>query len=212
MPIRLVLADDHPVVLAGLEQLFSLERDFRVVARCVSGDETLEAVRANRPDILILDIRMPGKDGLEVLRELKGDPSATPVIILTVGLDEKDLLEAMRLGVRGVILKEMAPHVLVDCVRRVHAGEVCIEPASVRSALEAMERREAEARQAAAALTPRELEIVRMVGRGLRNKEIAETLSITEGTVKIHLHHVYEKLHLDGRLALLAYAQRKGLV
>ncbi|OGB88272.1 MAG: DNA-binding response regulator [candidate division NC10 bacterium RIFCSPLOWO2_12_FULL_66_18] len=212
MPISLVLADDHPIILDGLEMLFRAEQDFQVLARCVNGEETIQAVRQHRPDILILDIRMPGKDGLAVLREVKKDSLPTRAVLLTVGLDEDDLLEAIRLGVRGVVLKEMAPQMLVQCVRKVHAGEQWLEKRSVGRALEKMLLREAGERQVAGVLTPRELEIVRMVAAGLRNKEIAESLSISEGTVKIHLHHIYEKLHLGGRLELALYAQERGLV
>jgi DNA-binding NarL/FixJ family response regulator len=212
MPISLVLADDHPIILDGLEILFREERDFQVLARCVNGEEALQAVRQHRPDVLILDIRMPGKDGLVVLREMKKDRLPTRTVLLTVGLDEDDVLEALRLGVRGVVLKEMAPQMLVQCVRKVHAGEQWLEKRSVGRALEKMLLREAGEREVAGALTPRELEIVRMVAAGLRNKQIADTLNISEGTVKIHLHHIYEKLHLDGRLELALYAQDKGLV
>jgi len=212
MPISLVLADDHPIILDGLEMLFRAEQDFQVLARCVNGEETIQAVRQHRPDILILDIRMPGKDGLAVLREMKKDSLPTRAVLLTVGLDEDDLLEAIRLGVRGVVLKEMAPQMLVQCVRKVHAGEQWLEKRSVGRALEKMLLREAGERQVAGVLTPRELEIVRMVASGLRNKEIADSLSISEGTVKIHLHHIYEKLHLASRLELALYAQERGLV
>ena len=212
MPISLVLADDHPIILDGLEMLFRAEQDFQVLARCVNGEETIQAVRQHRPDILILDIRMPGKDGLAVLREVKKDSLPTRAVLLTVGLDEDDLLEAIRLGVRGVVLKEMAPQMLVQCVRKVHAGEQWLEKRSVGRALEKMLLREAGERQVAGVLTPRELEIVRMVAAGLRNKEIADSLSISEGTVKIHLHHIYEKLHLASRLELALYAQERGLV
>ena len=108
-PIRLVLADDHPIVLNGLESLFHLEPDFQVVARCVNGEETLAAVRQHRPDILILDIHMPRKDGLEVLRELDQDQLPTRVVLLAAALEEHEVLEALRLGARGMVLKELAP-------------------------------------------------------------------------------------------------------
>jgi DNA-binding NarL/FixJ family response regulator len=212
MPIQLVLADDHPIILRGLEVLFCVEQDFQVQARCVNGEETLQAVRQYRPDVLVLDLHMPGKDGLAVLREMRQETLPTRVVLLTAALDEDDVLEALRLGVRGVVLKEMAPEMLVQCVRTVHAGEQWLEKRSVGRALEKMLRREAGARQIARLLTPREIEIVRMVTAGLRNKEIAEKLSISEGTVKIHLHHIYEKVHVDGRLELTLYAQDKGLV
>jgi DNA-binding NarL/FixJ family response regulator len=212
MPIRLVLADDHPLVLNGLENLFRTEEDFQVLARCINGDEALKAVHEHRPDVLVLDIRMPVKDGLEVAREIRKENLPTRVVLLTAVLEERELLEAVRLGVQGIVLKEMAPQMLLRCIRKVHAGEQWIELRSAKQALEKMLRREAGAREVSAKLTPQEMTIVRMVAGGLRNKEIADKLHISEGTVKVHLHNIFEKLQVDSRLSLLRYAQEKGLV
>jgi DNA-binding NarL/FixJ family response regulator len=210
--IRLVLVDDHPIVLQGLEQLFGLEPDFAVVASCLGGEEALEAVEQHRPDVLVLDVRMPEKDGLAVLRQIRKRLRPVRVVLLTAAMEEDEVVEAVRLGVRGIVLKEMAPQRLVHCIRRVHAGELMVDNRTVARALERVARREAGTQRLAALLTPRELEIVRMVAGGLRNKEIAARLSISEGTVKIHLHNTYEKLDVDGRLALMLYAQEHGLV
>ncbi len=212
MPIRLVLADDHPIVLDGLENLFRLEPDFQVVARCVTGEESLAAVRRHRPDVLILDIRMPRKDGLAVLRELHREKLPTKVVLLAAALEEEEVLEALRLGVRGMVLKELAPQMVVQCVRKVHAGEQWLEKHAFSRALDTLLRREAGEREAADVLTPREIEMVRMVARGLRNKEMSERLVISEGTVKIHLHHIYRKLKVENRVELILYAQSKKLV
>jgi DNA-binding NarL/FixJ family response regulator len=134
------------------------------------------------------------------------------VVLLTATMNEDDLLEAMRLGVGGVVLKEMTSPLLVQSIRKVFAGDQWLERRSVGRAMEKMLRREAGTREVAQVLTPRELEIVRLAANGLRNKEIADQLAISEGTVKIHLHKSYEKLHVDNRVALLRYAQAKGLV
>jgi DNA-binding NarL/FixJ family response regulator len=210
--ITLILADDHPVVLEGLAQLFGLEPDFRVVARCTNGDDAVAAVRHHQPDVLVLDVRMPGKDGLVIVRELRDAALSTRVVLLTAALSETGLVEAVRLGVWGIVFKEMAPQVLVNCVREVHAGERWLGNRSVVRALERVVQREASVQQFATQVTPRELEIIRMIATGLRNKEIAAQLGITEGTVKIHLHNIYEKLEVDGRLALVLHAQRHGVV
>jgi DNA-binding NarL/FixJ family response regulator len=212
LPIQLVLADDHPLVLDGLEQLFRLSRDFIVVARCRDGEETLKALRLYRPDILILDVRMPRCDGLEVLRVLQNENLPTRVVLLTADLEEEQLLEALQLGVGGIVLKEMAPRLLVDAVREVHTGGRWVDKGSANRALEKLLRREEESHDAEPSLTPRELEIVRSVARGLRNKTIAEQLQITEGTVKIHLHNIYQKLEVSGRGELAFHARSKGLV
>ncbi len=212
MPISIVLADDHPIVLDGLENLFRLEPDFRVVARCVNGEESVAAVRRHRPDVLILDIHMPRNNGLAVVRELRRDDLPTQVVLLAAVLEEEEVLEALRLGVRGMLLKELAPQMVVRCVRKVHAGEQWIEKQSYSRALDTLLRREAGEREAAGVLTPREIEMVRMVARGLRNKEMSERLEITEGTVKIHLHNIYRKLEVENRVELILFAQSKRLV
>jgi two-component system, NarL family, nitrate/nitrite response regulator NarL len=212
VPVRLILADDHPIVLDGLEQLFRAQKDFTVVARCQDGAETLRAVRQHRPDVLLLDIRMPAPDGLQVIRELQKDSLPTRIVLLTAALEEDDVLEAVRLGVQGVVLKEMSPEMLMECVRKVAAGEQWIERRSLTRALDKMLRREAGFRAASAVLTAREIEIVRLAAQGLRNQAIADRLHISEGTVKVHLHNIYEKLGIDGRVALTLYAREKGLL
>jgi DNA-binding NarL/FixJ family response regulator len=212
VPIAVALADDHPIVLDGLEGLFRLESDITVVARCRSGDEVLPALRAHRPDVLLLDIRMPGMDGMEVLRELHRERLPTKVVLLAASFEEDQILEALRLGVKGMVLKELAPPLLVECVRKVHAGGQWIEQQASGRALEALLKREAGAREAARDLTPRELELVRLAASGLRNKELADRLGISEGTVKMHLHNVYRKLKLENRVALANYARQKGLL
>jgi two-component system nitrate/nitrite response regulator NarL len=212
MPIRLIVADDHPLILDALQQLFHLEEDFQLLACCRNGTETLQAVKDSQPDVLILDIRMPGQDGLAVLRAMRQEHSPTRVVLLTAGLEEHEVLEAIRLGAQGVVLKEMASHLLVQCVRKVHAGGHWVERHSVSRALETMLRHQDSTRNVTGLLTSRELEIVRLAAKGLRNKSIANTLSISEGTVKIHLHNIFKKLSIDSRLGLTLYARDKGLV
>ena len=206
MTLRLLLADDHPLVLDGLENLFRTEEGFEVVARCVNGQETLAAAHLHRPDVIILDLRMPDLGGLDVLRRLNEDRLPIRTVVLTAGMREREMLEAVRLGALGVVLKESAPGLLVDCVRTVARGERYLQPRFLQRQVEM-----GEAISPEPSLTPRELDLVRMVAQGLRNKEIAERLFITEGTVKVHLHNIYDKLSLDGRLALLRYAEDRGL-
>jgi DNA-binding NarL/FixJ family response regulator len=209
--IRVVLADDHVIVLDGLEQLFRLEPEFEVVARSTTAEAALKALQEHRPDILVLDLVMPGHDGMWVLRELSELNLPTRTVLLTAHVEETRLVEAIRLGVWGIVLKEMAPRMLMECVRKVYAGEKWLEQQSVTRAMERMQKRESEIDRLTRLLTPRELEIVRLASEGLRNKEIGERLSITEGTVKIHLHNIYEKLGVTGRSQLILYATKHGL-
>jgi two-component system, NarL family, nitrate/nitrite response regulator NarL len=211
-PIRLVLVDDHPIVLQGLAQLFQREADFEVLACCPDGASALAAVYRHHPDVLLMDLRMPGQSGIDVLRALSARRAACRSVLLTAVVSDREVMEAVKLGVKGIVLKESPPDVLVDCVRRVHRGEQWIEREAVTRALHHVLEREEAARAAGETLTPREIEIVRMVAQGLRNKAIADRLCISEGTVKVHLHNVYEKLGVDGRLELVLCAQRKALI
>ena len=210
--INLVLADDHPIVLAGLENMFRRERDCRVVASCVDGVEAMRAISLHCPDVAVLDLRMPRMHGLAVLRQIQKEKLATRTVLLAAVLEDDDLVEAVKLGVRGIVLKEMAPTLVVQCVREVHAGGQWLEKRSVTQAIEKLIRREEATRDMAKILTPRELQIAAAVASGLRNKEIADKLGIAEGTVKIHLHVIYEKLKIDGRMALVLRMKENAMI
>lgn len=212
MTINLVLVDDHPLVLNGLQQLFAMEPEINVLACCTDGEQALQTVMHYQPDILILDLKMPRKNGLTVLRELQKEKLPTKVVLLTAALDDDEVLEAIRLGVRGVVLKEMAPQLLIQCINKVHTGGEWLEKDSVGRALEKMLKRETEMQYITQILTPREIKLVKLVAGGLSNKLIADKLYIAEGTVKVHLHNIYDKLQVKNRVALTLYAQEKGLI
>jgi DNA-binding NarL/FixJ family response regulator len=235
-PIRVLIADDHPIVLGGLDQLLSLEPDIKVVARCTNGDEALAAIGRERPQVAVLDLTMPRRSGLDVLREVyagnspdrgaspdrghspdRGQPpdrgpSPVRVVLLTARIEHDQVLEALKLGVAGIVLKESAPLQILDCIRRVAAGGQWIDQVIGSRTLDGVLRRQSGALKAAAILTAREIEVTRMVAQGLRNKEIADLLSITEGTVKAHLRTIFEKLGIDSRMKLIVYAQETRLV
>ena len=212
MPIRVVLVDDHQIVLHGLQQLFERQPDFEVVHCGRDGADAIEAVATHHPDVLVLDLRMPGLSGLDVLRSLAARGLACRTVLLTAAIRDEEVVDAVKLGAMGLVLKESSPDVLLECVRSVHRGEQWIERETVTRAFRTVVDRQAAAEPAGETLTPREVEMVRLVSQGLRNKVIAERLSISEGTVKVHLHNIYEKLGVDGRLELLISAQQKGLI
>ncbi|HEV2722816.1 MAG TPA: response regulator transcription factor [Thermoanaerobaculia bacterium] len=211
MPIRVVVADDHPIVLEGLSQLFSADREFQLAERCSNGDEALAAVARHKPDVLVLDVRMPGLDGLGVLRELAARKSATRVVLLTAEINDNEMLEAIRLGACAIVMKETASQNLLRAARAASRGEQTLDDRLVRRALDHLLRREAGVAKARSVLTSREIDIVQMVARGLRNRQIGEALSISEGTVKIHLHSIYSKLGISGRVELTLYARENAL-
>ena len=208
MAIRFVLVDDHPLVLGGLEQLLRAEPAFEVLATCGTVDAAWQAISTHQPDVLILDLHLPDEDGLSLLRRL--DPGSPPaVVVLTASQDENLLLDAARLGARGIVLKAMAPRILEDSVRAAYRGEYRLSVNGVDYAERVQERKKVES-ELETLLTPREMQIVRLVALRLDNQQIAEKLSISIGTVKIHLHHVYDKLNLQGRHDLQVHLREKG--
>lgn len=196
MTIRVVIADDDPFTLKGLENFLHLEPDVEVLACCRTGEETLQAVRQHQPDLLILDIRMPNKDSLAVLQKVGQEKLPPRVVILTGELDENETLKLMRLGVRGIVLKEMAPQLMVQCIRKVHAGEQWPELRSVNRILNKLLQHEAGTHEFTRMLTPRELEIVDLVISGLHSKEIAKKLYIGGAFCWIKLSHVVKNFHI----------------
>ena len=136
MSIRLVLADDHPLILQGLESLFQMEGDLEVLACCANGEEALQAVRRHRPDVAVLDVRMPGRNGLDVARQIKAEGLGSRVVLLTAALNDNEILNAFRDGHEAIVLKEMAPRLLLKCIRKVHAGGEWMERQVARQAIE----------------------------------------------------------------------------
>lgn len=211
MRTRVVLADDHPVFAAGLRQVIAAEREFEVVAACANGQEALAEIRLKKPDIAVVDLSMPVMDGMSVLRAVAEEDLHTAIVLLTASVSDEEVLEAIRLGVRGIVLKELAPQLIITCLQRVAAGGQWLEKNSIGKALEKMLRREGGLHEISALLTAREVEIARLAGAGLRNKDIANKLFIAEGTVKVHLHSVYQKLNVRTRYELMLYVRDKGL-
>ena len=212
MAINLVVADPHPVFLLGLERLLTDEAEINLQAMCATAEETLQAVRQYRPDLLILDIGFRDRSGLDLIRDLRQENLPVKVIILAGALDDEQTIETLRLGVQGVLLKNMPTRLLVQCIHNVHAGGQWMEKQSLGHAFEKMLRREAGARRLATILTDRETEVMCLVARGMSNRQIASQLTVGEGTVKVHVHNIYAKLGVSNRVDLTLYAHKKGLL
>jgi DNA-binding NarL/FixJ family response regulator len=200
--MRLVLVDDHPIVLAGLDRLFAETPDIEVVACCQTGREALEITRTMKPDLVLLDLKLPDISGLEVLKTIRAERLPVRVVLLSAAAMADDVAAARELAADGLLYKDLSPSDLVVEVTKAAAGlkpfppEVPEEP-SVRALR--------------TALSSRELQVVKAVSAGLRNRAIAEQLGIAEGTVKLHLHNIYEKLGIDSRLELMLLATRAGM-
>ena len=208
--MKILIADDHPIVLEGLVALLEAS-GHSVIARCASGPEVLEALQRLQPDILLLDLNMPAPDGLEIARSLTEPARRAGIVLLTSTLDDSQIAQAVRLGVGGIVLKESASQQLIACLDAVRSGRQWFDPEVAKRAISARGPDDPTSRPAER-LTPRELDVARLVARGLRNKEVARQLSITEGTVKMYLHSIYEKLNIGSRLELANIARERRLL
>jgi DNA-binding NarL/FixJ family response regulator len=202
--ISIIIADDQPITLAGLDALFAREPDFVVLARCADGREAVRAVSVYNPDILLVDQELPVMDGVAIVKRLRREERATRVMILAT-TDNHQIQEAVRSGVQGVVCKNVNPRMLVRCVREVYAGRTWIDPSLASPAAE-----KPGVVQALEGLTRRQVEVACAAVSGLSNKELGQRLGVSEGTIKNHLHSIYERLQLDGRLALLLYLKERS--
>jgi len=206
--MRVVLADDHPIVLTGLRAVLQFEPGVEIVAAAPEGATALELIRAHEPDIAVLDIDMPQLTGLDVLEALEADGLSTRVVFLTGSASDEQIATAVELGAWGILLKENALGTLTDCLEAVSSGQRWLPEAVVAPAVRrATERREADG-QLERVLTAREHEIAGLVAEGLSNKHICRRLAISEGTVKVHLHKIYDKLGALNRTSLAMLVQR----
>ena len=208
--VRIVVADPHPVFLLGMEKLLAGEEGFEPLGYCTTAAETLQRLQA-QADLLLLDPLLRDRSGLELLREIRERKLPIKVVILAASLEDEQTIEIIRLGVQGMLLKNMPTNLLLQCLRKVAGGGQWIENQSLSHAFEKLLHREAGTRRVATILTAREMEIMRLVAKGLSNLAIGERLAIGEGTVKVHIHNIYAKTGVGNRVDLTLYAQKKGL-
>ncbi|HMF26522.1 MAG TPA: response regulator transcription factor [Pseudolabrys sp.] len=204
--ISIVVADDHPVVLHGVAGVLRIQADMTILAACTDGASAVSAIRQFAPDVAVLDIAMPSVSGLDVLSSVTASGLDTKVIFLTALATDDQILTAIANGAKGIVLKDAAFESLVACVREVAAGRQWFPVDLVETALRRDTQHRAESRRFVQRLTEREQEIVLLVAEGLSNKEIARRINLTEGTIKIHLHNIYDKLEVPNRTALTALA------
>jgi two-component system nitrate/nitrite response regulator NarL len=206
---RILVADDHPIMLSGIEAVLR-NTGYEVVATAADGTAVFDVLPDAAPDILILDVKMPGHGGVDILRSLRRDGDMRPIVLLTADLSDHALLEAVELGVNGIIMKEGAQGLLVTCLDHVANGRRWIDREVMDRALNLKVR--GTERKGLAKLSNRERQISWLVAQGRRNRDIATELGITEGTVKVRLHKIYEKLGVGSRteLAILAMEAQSG--
>jgi DNA-binding NarL/FixJ family response regulator len=212
--IRIVLVDDQTLVRQGIRSLLGLAGDITIAAEAGDGDEALAAIAREQPDVVLLDVRMPKKNGLDVLRALKAGGSMPPVILLTTFDDDDVLLDAVRTGARGYLLKDVSLEQLTEAIRAVAAGGTVIRPAVTERVLRGLEHmpRDFDALSPPDPLTKRELEILRLMAGGYSNREIADALGTAEGTIKNHASSILSKLGVRDRTRAVLKALERGYI
>jgi len=216
-PIHLVIADDHPIFRDGLRRLLESEPDLKVIGEARDGSEAVKLARQLKPEIMLLDLAMPKHPGLEALHDLStgGGANSVRVILLTAAIEKDQIVQALQLGARGVVMKDSATQVLLKAIHTVMAGEYWVNRDSVSNLVQYLQTMvqssTLDAKKKKFGLTPRELEIVSAVVAGMANKEIAEYFKISEDTVKHHLSNIFDKLGVSTRLELALFVVNQAL-
>ncbi len=216
--IRVVIVDDHPIVREGLRKLLELEDDIEVAGEAENGRQALEMVDELHPDVLLLDLKMPGMDGLTALQTLQHSPKKVHIIVLTASEDKNEWVQAMKMGCSGIVVKQTQPDLIVKSIRKVNSGEIWLDSHTTAAVMrqfasphEGGGSNGGKGGRERSPLSAREREIVALVAQGYKNKEMAEKMFISEQTVKNHLHNIFDKLGVSDRLELALYAIHKGL-
>ena len=208
--IRVVIADDHAVVREGLRSFLGIQNDIEVVAEASDGEEAVRQVEVNAPDVVVMDLVMPRVEGIEAIRRIRTASPNVKIIVLTSFADDEKMLAAVKAGATGYLLKDAKPQELGDAIRAANRGEALVHPAVAARLMQEVAARDKSS--PADSLTARELEVLRLVARGLPNKQIARELEIAEKTIKTHVSNILRKLDLRDRTQAVVYAVRERIV
>jgi len=206
--IRILVADDHSLIRQGLKQILELEEDLSVVAQASDGREAVWLAKEHNPDVVLMDINMPGTNGLQAIKEIKQEQLKCKIIVLTIHEDREYLFKTLQLGAEGYVLKDAEPSVLIQAIRYVHSGQTYIQPNMTKELVQEYNRvtvREKEKKRIDN-LTSRELEVLKLIAEGMINKEIAKQLYISEKTVKNHVSNIFKKIDVSDRTQAAIYA------
>ncbi len=202
-PITVMFVDDHPMLRAGLAVTIEAEPGMTAVAEACTGEDAVDLFREHRPHIVLMDLKLPGMSGIDAIRAIRQIDAKARVIVLTTFDGDEDIYRSIQAGARGYLLKDMLRKELIDAIRAVHAGHTYYSPVVASRLAERMPRQE---------LSPRETEVLRLVAEGKSNKEIAAVLQLSDGTVRIHLGHIFEKLGVHDRTQAAMQALQRGIV
>jgi DNA-binding NarL/FixJ family response regulator len=201
--IRMLIADDHPIVREGLRTLVSRQADMEIVAEAATGRETVEQCVRHKPDVALIDLRMPDLNGVDAISAIRARVPSVRSIVLTTYDGNEDIYRSLRAGAKAYLLKDAPREELLSCIRAVHQGKTWMSPLAAANLA---------ARLSEESLTPRETEVLRLIAAGKSNKEIASALFVTEGTIKLHVNHLLRKLKVSGRTEAISQAVLRGIV
>jgi DNA-binding NarL/FixJ family response regulator len=215
-PLRVLIVDDHALFRRGLQMVLEGESDIEVVGEANDGHEAIEKAEATAPDVVLMDVRMPKRTGIEATRVIKDMLPSTKILMLTISDEEADLYDAIKAGASGYLLKEISIEEVAGAVRQVHKGQSLISPSMASKLLNEfaamVKRRDERSQVPGPRLTERELEVLKLVAKGMNNRDIGSELFISENTVKNHVRNILEKLHLHSRMEAVVYAVREKLL
>ena len=210
-PIRVLLVDDHTIVREGLRALLEGRKGFIIAGEACDGEQAVSLAIRLKPHVILMDLKMPNKNGLEAIREIKAADEGARILVLTSYAEDEQVFAAIQGGALGYLLKDSSPQELLEAIRCVYRGEASLHPAVQRKLILGMRKPVSET-DSASSLTDREVEVLRLVARGLSNAEIANRLVVGEGTVRFHVSNILSKLALENRTQAVLYALRQGLV
>jgi two-component system NarL family response regulator len=214
--IKVLIVDDHALFRRGLQMVLENETDIDVIGEASDGAEAIEQAERTLPDVVLMDVRMPRRTGIEATRAIKDSLPSAKILMLTISDEEGDLYEAIKAGASGYLLKEISIEEVSDAVRAVHAGQSLISPSMASKLLTEfatmVKRRDERVQMPGPRLTDRELEVLKLVAKGMNNRDIGQELFISENTVKNHVRNILEKLHLHSRMEAVVYAVREKLL
>ncbi|NLK86478.1 MAG: response regulator transcription factor [Clostridiaceae bacterium] len=211
--ISVLIADDHSMLRQGLKQILELESDIEVIAQASNGSEAIQLAKEHRPDVILMDINMPGINGLQAIKQIKDEELTSRIIVLTIHEDREYLFKTLQMGAEGYVLKDAEPKVLIDAIRNVHSGRSYIQPNMTMELVKEFNRVTLHEKEKHGDnnLTSREIEVLELIAEGMINKEIAKTLFISEKTVKNHVSNIFRKLNVSDRTQAAIYAFKHNI-
>lgn len=211
--ICVVIADNHTMVRQGLKQILELENDIAVIAQASNGEEALNIARAEQPDVILMDINMPGMNGLEAIKEIKDEKIPSKIIVLTIHEEREYLFKTLHMGAEGYILKDAEPNILIEAIRSVNSGQSYIQGNMTKELVKEFKRitNNNKERNETNNLTARETEVLELIAEGMMNREIAQKLYISEKTVKNHVSNIFKKLNVSDRTQAAIYAYKNNI-